>query len=333
MAELIPATILTGFLGAGKSTLLRRVLTEQHGRKIAVIENEFGEESIDSEIIVSGGEEQIVQLTNGCLCCGVREDLHRTLVDLATRRETGEIAFDQIMIETTGLADPGPIAQTFFLEPAITARYRPDGILTVVDAKHGMGQLDRRQEARRQVGFADRLFISKTDLMDPGALSGLSERLRRMNARATQITASFGQVSLEDVFDIRGFNLTAELDIEVPISACSSTGHDADCPSHHYHRDDVSSFVFRSTKPFDSARFGHLMNAIASSYGQRLFRYKGVLNFSGLHNKVILQGVHQLMSCETGSPWKDEARESRLVFIGIGLPKTVFLGSLEQCLT
>jgi G3E family GTPase len=159
---LIPATILTGFLGAGKSTLLRRVLTEAHGRKIAVIENEFGEENIDSEIIVSGGEEQIIQLSNGCLCCGIRDDLRATLADLAARRRAGDIAFDQVMIETTGLADPGPIAQTFFLDPEIARDYRPDAILTLVDAKHAMGQLDSRGEARRQVGFADRLFISNT---------------------------------------------------------------------------------------------------------------------------------------------------------------------------
>jgi G3E family GTPase len=162
MSALIPATVLTGFLGAGKSTLLRRVLTEPHGRRIAVIENEFGEENIDSEIIVSGGDEQIIQLSNGCLCCGIRDDLRATLSDLARRRGAGEIAFDQVMIETTGLADPGPIAQTFFLDPEIAACYRLDAVLTLVDAKHAMGQLDTRGEARRQVGFADRLFISRT---------------------------------------------------------------------------------------------------------------------------------------------------------------------------
>jgi G3E family GTPase len=198
---LIPATILTGFLGSGKSTLLRRVLTEAHGRKIAVIENEFGEENIDSEIIVSGGDEQVIQLSNGCLCCGIRDDLRATLADLAERRQAGEIAFDQVMIETTGLADPGPIAQTFFLDPGISARYRPDAILTLVDAKHAMDQFDARGEARRQVGFADRLFISKTDLVDDDTLSALRDRLRRMNPRAAQRVVAFGDVALDEVFD------------------------------------------------------------------------------------------------------------------------------------
>ena len=162
--ERIPATVLTGFLGAGKSTLLRRVLTEEHGRKIAVIVNEFGEESIDSEIIVSDGDEQIIQLSNGCLCCGIRDDLRATLRDLALERNGGDLAFDQVMIETTGLADPGPVTQTFFLDDEIATRYRPDAVLTLVDAVHGMGQLDTWREARRQVGFADKLFVSKVEI-------------------------------------------------------------------------------------------------------------------------------------------------------------------------
>jgi G3E family GTPase len=178
-AELrIPATVLTGFLGAGKSTLLRRVLTEQHGRRIAVIENEFGPVDIDSEILVTGGDEQILQLSNGCLCCGIRDDLRRTLADLAQKRAAGALAFDQVMIETTGLADPGPIAQTFFLDEEIAAQYRPDAVLTVVDAKHGMAQLDSRAEARRQVGFADRLFISKADLVSAEEMTQLARAWR-----------------------------------------------------------------------------------------------------------------------------------------------------------
>jgi G3E family GTPase len=152
--KLIAATVLTGFLGSGKSTLLRRLLTEAHGRKIAVIENEFGEENIDSEIIVSGGQEQIVMMSNGCVCCSIRDDLRATLWDLAERRSAGELDFEQVVIETTGLADPGPVAQTFFLNEQIASRYRPDAILTMVDAKHAMDQLDTRREARRQVGFA-----------------------------------------------------------------------------------------------------------------------------------------------------------------------------------
>jgi len=326
---LIPATILTGFLGSGKSTLLRRVLTETHGRRIAVIENEFGEENIDSEIIVSGGEEQIIQLSNGCLCCGIRDDLRATLADLATRRRTGEIAFDQVMIETTGLADPGPIAQTFFLNPQIAEDYRPDAILTLVDAKHAMDQLDGRSEARRQVGFADRLFLSKADLVSGEALAGLDERLARMNPRAGRRLVAFGDVPMEEVFDIGGFNLSPELELEPP-AACGSDhpGH-----RHHHHDDDVKSFVFRSDRPLHPARFAQFMNAIVRGYGQALLRYKGVLHMAGNPRKVIFQGVHQLMSHDAGAPWAEgEKRESRLVFIGLELPQALMLRSLQQCL-
>jgi len=182
--KLIAATVLTGFLGSGKSTLLRRVLTEAHGHKIAVIENEFGEVNIDSEIIVSDGSEQIVRMTNGCVCCSIREDLRATLWDLSERRNAGDLDFDQVIIETTGLADPGPVAQTFFLDEPIASRYRPDAILTIVDAKHGMDQLDTRREARQQVGFADHIFISKADLVMRDDVDALSARLSRMNSRA-----------------------------------------------------------------------------------------------------------------------------------------------------
>ena len=329
-APLTPATVLTGFLGAGKSTLLRRVLTEAHGRRIAVIENEFGEENIDSAIIVSGGDEQIIQLSNGCLCCGIRKDLRNSLIDLAERRRAGAIAFDQVMIETTGLADPGPIAQTFFLDAAITADYRPDGILTVVDARHAMDQLDARAEARRQVGFADRLFLSKTDLIDAAALPALDARLRRINPRAPQSVVAFGDVPLDEVFDVRGFNLTADLEWEPPVPNCDDDAHGH---AHHRHHDDVGSFVFRSQRPFHPGRFGQLMNAIVTSYGQALLRYKGVLHMAGLERKVIFQGVHQLMSHDAGAPWAEgDQRESRLVFIGLDLPRALFMRSLQQCL-
>jgi G3E family GTPase len=331
--SLIPATVLTGFLGAGKSTLLRRVLTEAHGRKIAVIENEFGEENIDSEIIVSGGDEQIIQLSNGCLCCGIRDDLRATLADLAERRRSGEIAFDQVVIETTGLADPGPIAQTFFLEPAITADYRPDSVLTLIDAKHAMEQLDSRGEARRQVGFADRLFISKADLVKDAELEALSDRLRRMNPRAPQSTVAFGDVALGEVFDVGGFNLTPDLEFEPPKACCDDPSHADDHAHHHHHDDDVKSFVFRSERPFHPVRFGQLMNAIVKSHGPALLRYKGVLHMAGLDRRVIFQGVHQLMSHDAGSPWlSGDRRESKLVFIGLDLPQALLTRSLQQCL-
>jgi G3E family GTPase len=331
--ERIAATVLTGFLGAGKSTLLRRVLTEDHGRKIAVIVNEFGEENIDSEIIVSDGDEQIVQLSNGCLCCGIRDDLRMTLSDLAQKRGTGDLAFDQVVIETTGLADPGPVAQTFFLDGDVSALYRPDAVLTLVDALHGMDQLDTWREARRQVGFADKIFVSKVDVAASEDVEVLCERLQRINPRAPQRRTTFGAVALSDVFDVGGFNLDADLDLGLD-EWREGHGRDSadDHQLHHHHDDDVGSFVYRSDRPFQAARLGQFMDAVVRSYGTRLLRYKGVLNIAGQEHKIILQGVHQLMSHDAGPPWPTgEPRISRLVFIGIELPRALLAQGLEQC--
>ena len=212
--SLIPATILTGFLGSGKTTLLKRVLSEAHGQKIAVIENEFGEENIDSDILVSESSEQIIQMSNGCICCTIREDLRSALQLLAERRRKGEIQFDRVVIETTGLADPGPVAQTFFMDEEVAESYLLDSVVTLVDAKHAQQQLDDQQQARRQIGFADQIFISKTDLVSAEATQDLMQRLRQMNPRAPQQAVSFGQVPLAQVFDLRGFNLNARLDID-----------------------------------------------------------------------------------------------------------------------
>ena len=212
--SLIPTTILTGFLGSGKTTLLKRVLSESHGQRIAVIENEFGEENIDNEILVSEQNENIVQMSNGCICCTIREDLRATLQDLATRKRKGEIQFDRVVIETTGIADPGPVAQTFFMDDEIAESYLLDSVLTLVDAKHGQQQLDDRQQARRQVGFADRIFISKADLVSAQELDDLQHRLKHMNPRAPQSVVNFGSVDLKQVFDLKGFNLNAKLEID-----------------------------------------------------------------------------------------------------------------------
>ena len=182
--SLTPTTILTGFLGSGKTTLLKRVLQEAHGQKIAVIENEFGEENIDNEILVSDTKEQIIQMSNGCICCTIREDLRTTLRDLAEKKRKGELDFERVVIETTGLADPGPVAQTFFMDDEIAESFLLDSILTLVDAKHAAQQLNDRQEARRQVGFADQIFISKTDLVSAEETAALMHRLKHMNPRA-----------------------------------------------------------------------------------------------------------------------------------------------------
>ena len=223
--SLIPATILTGFLGSGKTTLLKRVLTEAHGQKIAVIENEFGEENIDNEILSVSTDEQIIQMSNGCVCCTIREDLRSTLADLAARRRKGELDFERVVIETTGLADPGPVAQTFFMDDEVAGSYLLDAILTLVDAKHANDQLDTRLEARRQVGFADQIYISKTDLVDAAAVDALSHRLRHMNPRAPHSRVHFGEVPIAQVFDLKGFNLNAKLDID-PDFLKADEGHD-----------------------------------------------------------------------------------------------------------
>ena len=211
---LIPVTILTGFLGSGKTTLLKRVLHESHGMKIAVIENEFGEENIDTDILKTESKEQILQMSNGCICCTIREDLREALQLLAAKRRKGLVDFDRIVIETTGLADPGPVAQTFFMDDEIAETYLIDSIITLVDAKHANQQLVTRQEARRQVGFADQMFMSKTDLVTEAEKDALTHRLKHMNPRAPIRAVHFGDVPLSEVFDLRGFNLNAKLDID-----------------------------------------------------------------------------------------------------------------------
>src|SRR6476661_2929448 len=226
--SLIPATILTGFLGSGKTTLLKRILSEAHGQKIAIIENEFGEENIDNDILVSDTKEQIVQMSNGCICCTIREDLRSALQLLAAKKRKGLLDFDRVVIETTGLADPGPVAQTFFMDDEIAESYLLDSILTLVDAKHADQQLNDRQEARRQVGFADQIFISKTDLVAAAETDALIHRLRHMNPRAPQTKVNFGEVPLKDVFDLKGFNLNAKLDIDPDFLKEDDHGHGHD---------------------------------------------------------------------------------------------------------
>ena len=358
--SLIPATILTGFLGSGKTTLLKRVLAEAHGQKIAVIENEFGEENIDSDILVSDTQEQIIQMSNGCICCTIREDLRATLRDLAEKKRKGELDFERVVIETTGLADPGPVAQTFFMDDEIAESYLLDSILTLVDAKHAEQQLNDRQEARRQVGFADQIFISKTDLVSKEETDALMHRIKHMNPRAPQKAVHFGEVALSEVFDLRGFNLNAKLDIDpdflkddahdrshehdhghgdhaghdhAPDEHCDHPSHAHGAGHHHHHDDDVKSFVFKSDRPFDPAKLEDFLGAIVNIYGPRMLRYKGVLYMKGTDRKVIFQGVHQLMGSDLGPQWAEgEQRCSKMVFIGIDLPKDILLQGMEQSL-
>jgi G3E family GTPase len=351
--KLIPATILTGFLGAGKTTLLNRILHEPHGHRIAVIENEFGEENIDNEILVQDSNEQIVEMNNGCICCTVRGDLIAALTSLSQKRNAGELAFDRVIIETTGLANPGPVAQTFFMDEEVGTHYLLDAIITVVDAVHGMEQLDRFEEAQRQVGFADRLLLSKSDLADPAQVDALTARLKRINPRARISRVEFGRTPIGEVLDIRGFNLNDKLEIDPAFLEAGEShehgehcdhDHDGPCEHHHDdhthhahggggHSDQIGAFVFKSSRPFDTARLDEFLGGLVQVYGPRMLRYKGVLLMRDAERKVIFQGVHQMMGTDLGAKWApDEIRQSKIVFIGQNLPKDVFLGGLEQCL-
>lgn len=345
---LIPSTILTGFLGAGKTTLLNRILQEDHGMRIAVIENEFGEENIDNEILVERSTEHIVEMNNGCICCTVRGDLIEALSNLARKRDLGEISFDRIVIETTGLANPGPVAQTFFVDEEVGVHYLLDAVVTVVDARHAMAQLDEHEEAQRQVGFADKILISKTDLVDADQLAVLTARLKRINPRAPIGRSDFGKAPLADVLDLHGFNLNDKLEIDPDFLATEEEhvhgpdcGHDHDHHGHHdhhdhhhgHHSDNIAAFVFKSTRAFNPERLDNFLGGLVNVFGPRMLRYKGVLLMEGADRKVVFQGVHQIMGSDMGAKWgEDEERGSKMVFIGKDLPKDVFIRGLEQCL-
>lgn len=319
----VPVTILTGFLGSGKTTLLNRILREDHGHRIAVIENEFGEEGVDNDILLQERDEQIVEMNNGCICCTVRGDLIRILGDLHERRVAGDLAFDRVVIETTGLADPGPVAQTFFIDDEIADRYLLDAVITVVDAKHGETQLDDNREAQEQVGFADRILMSKVDLVDEATQQRLRDRLTRINPRAPIRPVHFGDAPIAEILDIRGFNLNAILEIEPGFLE-----EDA-----HEHNDAVSSFVFKSKKPFDPVKLEDFLSGIIQVYGPDLLRYKGVLYMKGSDRQTVFQGVHMMMGADLGRRWQPgEKPSSKMVFIGRNLPRETIMKGLEQCL-
>jgi G3E family GTPase len=285
----------------------------------------------------------------------VRGDLIVALTNLARKREAGEIAFDRVVIETTGLANPGPVAQTFFVDAEVGAHYLLDAVVTVVDARHAMAQLDEHEEAQRQVGFADKILVSKADLADAGQLAELKARLKRINPRAPISHSDFGRAPLAEVLDLRGFNLNDKLDIDPAFLTADEAldhghhhAHDDDGEHEHvhteacdhsndhhhaHHSDDIAAFVFKSERPFDAARLDEFLGSLVNVFGPRMLRYKGVLLMDGAERKVVFQGVHQIMGSDLGAQWgATEERGSKMVFIGKNLPKDVFIRGLEQCL-
>jgi G3E family GTPase len=306
----IPVTILSGFLGAGKTTLLRYLLKAEHGLKIAVIENEFSDAGIDTQLL---GDEpvQVMTLANGCVCCTIHTDLTKALYLLLERLDSGEIAFDRLVIECTGLADPAPVAQTFFIDEELRERYILDGIITLVDAAHAEHHLTQTI-AQAQIGFADRLLVSKRDLVDEPAFTALSERLTRINRRAPIRVVDHGKIDLAELLDVRGFNLNADLGGGVSLRPVSQA------PS----IDRISSLVLRTEKPLDIDRLSEFMNELLEEHGKQLLRYKGVLNILGEPRRMVFQGVLKLYGFDWDTEWAaDETRESVIVFIADDLPQ------------
>ncbi|RKE35072.1 G3E family GTPase [Paraburkholderia sp. BL23I1N1] len=321
--HLIPTTILTGFLGSGKTTLLNRILSEYHGGRVAVIENEFGETGIDNELLVQDGDEQIVEMNNGCICCTVRGDLVRILSTLAERRAKGELNFERVIIETTGLADPAPVAQTFFVDDTVQASYVLDAIVTVVDAKHAEAQLSEHHEAQEQVGFADRILMSKVDLVSREEASQLAARLRQMNPRAPIRPVHFGETDLRELLDIRSFDLNAIIDIEPDFLADLA----------HEHDDDVTSFVYCTKVPLDRDKVEEFFSEMVATYGPAMLRYKGVLDIHGVDRRTVFQGVHMIFGANIDKPWGGvDERETKIVFIGKQLPADLFRSGLDNCM-
>ncbi|EIK95222.1 cobalamin synthesis protein/P47K [Pseudomonas sp. M47T1] len=306
MSSPIPVTILSGFLGAGKTTLLRHLLKAEHGLKIAVIENEFSDAGIDTQLL-GDAPVQVMTLANGCVCCTIHTDLTKALYLLMERLDSGEIAFDRLVIECTGLADPAPVAQTFFIDEELRERYILDGIITLVDAANAEVHL-AQTIAQAQVGFADRLLVSKTDLVSPHAFEALSERLTRINRRAPIRVVRHGEIDLAELLDVRGFNLNGSLNVR-PVVAADSL-------------DRISSMVLRTEQPLDIDKLSAFMNQLLEDHGRQLLRYKGVLNIAGEDRRLVFQGVLKLYGFDWDTEWSEgEVRESVMVFIADDLPE------------
>lgn len=333
-ANKIPVTVLTGYLGAGKTTLFNRILSENHGKKYAVIVNEFGEIGIDNDLIV-GADEEVFEMNNGCVCCTVRGDLVRIIDGLMKRKGK----FDAIILETTGLADPAPVAQTFFVDEDVREKTALDAVVTVADAKWLSDRLKDAPEAKNQIAFADVIVLNKTDLVTKPELAEVEARIRAINPYATLHRTERAQVKLSDVLERGAFDLDRILEIEPEF--LDDGGHDHDHHHHdhhghdhhhdhghshggmkHYHDEDMQSLSLRTDKPIDPTKFMPWLQELVAKDGEKILRSKGILSFKGDDDRYVFQGVHMMLEGDHQRKWKkDEARESRLVFIGRELPE------------
>ena len=338
--EKIPVTVLTGYLGAGKTTLLNRILTEDHGKRYAVIVNEFGEIGIDNDLIV-GADEEVFEMSNGCVCCTVRGDLIRVLQGLAKRKG----GFDAIIIETTGLADPGPVAQTFFVDEDVKAKTALDSVTTVVDAKHVLARLDDSREAREQIAFADQIVLNKTDLVTEEDLRRVEARIRKLNPLAPIHRAERSNVALSAILGRGGFDLDRILDLEPeflnPPHGEAGHVHDEDCEhdhdhghEHHDHQhdDDIKGVALTFDAPLNADAVSHWLSDLLAAQGPDILRAKGILSISREDRRLVFQAVHMILEGDLQRPWRDdETRTSRMVFIGRNLDEAKLRAGFEAC--
>lgn len=341
MSDKIPVTVLTGYLGAGKTTLLNRILSEPHGKKYAVIVNEFGEIGIDNDLVVNSDEE-IFEMNNGCICCTVRGDLIRIIEGLVRRKGK----FDAIIVETTGLADPAPVAQTFFMDEAVGEKTKLDAVVTVADAKWLKDRLKDAPEAKNQIAFADVILLNKTDLVSEPELLEIEARIRGINPYAKLHRTQRSQIALDQVLDRKAFDLDRILDIEPDFLHGDGHDHDHDHDDHahhhdhthghggvkHYHDEHMQSVAIRTDKPLDPDKFFPWVQDLVANDGPSILRSKGILSFKDDPERFVFQGVHMILDGDHQRPWKDdEARESRIVFIGRDLPEEKIRQGFAAC--
>ena len=347
-SEKIPVTVLTGYLGAGKTTLLNRILSEPHGKKYAVIVNEFGEIGIDNDLVV-GADEEVFEMNNGCICCTVRGDLVRILDGLMRRKGK----FDAIIVETTGLADPAPVAQTFFVDENVGRKTKLDAVVTVADAKWLSERLKDAPEAKNQIAFADVILINKTDLVSPDELSEVEARIRGINPYAKVHKTERANIALNEVLGRNAFDLDRILELEPEF--LEGDGHDHDHHHHdhdhghghhhdhehhhhhgglkHYHDEDMQSISLKSDKPLDPDKFFPWVQDLVQKEGPNILRCKGILAFKNDDERFVFQGVHMILDGDHQRPWKDgEKRDSRIVFIGRNLPAKKITEGFESCM-